>query len=76
MIVGHGNVTAFNGVIHKEGSIIGIHEFVTGAAWDHDIIANKPGFFVKLSYDIFQDMIDVAALTASRLWKRIIYREC
>ena len=65
-----------NDVTYKEGAIFGIEEFLFDKPWDSDIICNKQATVCKLKYENMLNLIATNALSASKLYKRIMRHYC
>ena len=57
----------------KEGSIIGIKEFLFGKEWKSSIISKCEGYMYELRYSGYKDLIQSSAMTGINLHKCVIH---
>ena len=65
-----------NDKVYKEGSILGIEQFLFDKPWEADLICDKQATICKLKYENMLNLISTNALAASRLYKRIMRHYC
>ena len=65
-----------NDRVYGEGTILGIEEFLFDKPWDVDLMCNKQATVCKLKYEAMLNLIATNALSASRLYKRIMRHYC
>ena len=80
LVVADGELIAFRddgeNDVYTEGAILGIEQFLFNKKWDVDIICGKTAIVTKLSWETLIDLVPSQALTASRLYKRIMRHYC
>lgn len=62
--------------IYKEGTILGVNEFITDSPWPHDVICSKSGYICKFTYESLLDLTNTAPITAIKFVRRIIRHQC
>lgn len=80
LIVSGGQLIQYNlegeNVVYEEGAILGIEQMLYNKTWEHDLICSKQATVSKLKWEALQDLVKSNALTASRLYKRLIRHYC
>ena len=80
LVVADGELIAFRddgeNDVYTEGAILGIEQFLFNKKWDVDIICGKTAIVTKLTWETLMDLVPSQALTASRLYKRIMRHYC
>ena len=67
---------AENDKLYNEGSILGIEQFLFDKPWDCDVLCNMQATVCKLKYESMLNLIQNNALSASKLYKRIMRHYC
>ena len=62
--------------MYNEGAILGIEQFLFDRPWQYDILCNVQATVCKLKYENMLNLIASNALSASRLYKRIMRHYC
>lgn len=65
-----------NDKVYTEGAILGVEQFLFDKPWNSDILCNKQATVCKLKYENMLNLIATNALSASRLYKRIMRHYC
>ena len=80
IIVVDGELIAFkddgDNEVFVEGAILGVEQFLFNKQWAVDIICGKTAIITKLKWETLMDLVISNALTASRLYKRIMRHYC
>ena len=65
-----------NDLMYREGTILGVEQFLFDKPWPADILCNTQATVCKLKYENMLNLISSNALAASRLYKRIMRHYC
>ena len=74
-----GEIIAFRdgeNTVYKEGSIIGVEQFLFDKPWADDFLCNNQATVCKLSHESMLNLVSSNAQAASRLYKRIMRHYC
>lgn len=80
LVVADGELIAFRedgeNDVYSEGAILGIEQFLFNKQWNVDIICGKTAIITKLKWETLMDLVPTQALTAARLYKRVMRHYC
>ena len=79
LFVAGGELMAFGqdeNVVHKEGAILGIEQFLFDKPWDADYLCKSQATVCKLKHESLLNLVTTNAQAASRLYKRIMRHYC
>jgi len=65
------------GKTYLQGSVLGVEVFLTGKAWDEDIMCDsRTGAVAKFNFDSLLDFKNSAPITAARLYRCLVRHLC
>jgi len=65
-----------NDEVYREGAILGVEQFLFDKPWPSDILCNSQATVCKLKFENLLNLIATNALSASRLYRRIVRHYC
>lgn len=80
LIVAGGTLLAFTeegeNITYEEGAILGVEQFLWNRPWPHDLICGQQATVSKLKWESLLDLVKQQAITAARLYKRVVRHYC